>query len=32
MEFIDLHPQYNWLEGYLIDRPSQEWTTFSAQD
>ncbi len=30
-EFIELHPQYNWLEGYLIDRPSQEWTTFSIE-
>ena len=31
-EFIEIHPQYNWLEGYLIDRPSQEWTTFSIED
>ncbi|MBN2017373.1 MAG: hypothetical protein JW794_04485 [Candidatus Cloacimonetes bacterium] len=27
-EFLKQHPQYDWLEGYLSDRPSQEWTIF----
>lgn len=30
-EFIELHPQYDWLKGYLIDRPSQEWAEFSVK-
>jgi len=30
-EFIDLHPQYDWLEGYLIDRHSHEWTIFTIE-
>ena len=30
-EFLKLHPQYDWLEGYLIDRPSQEWAQFSTE-
>lgn len=30
-EFIELHPQYDWLKGYLINRPSQEWATFSSK-
>jgi hypothetical protein len=24
-EFLEKHPQYNWLEGYLEDMPGQEW-------
>jgi hypothetical protein len=24
------HPQWNWLEGYMRDRPAQAWTSFEA--
>jgi len=24
-EFLEKHPQYDWLEGYLEDMPGQEW-------
>jgi len=27
-EFLDEHPQWSYLEGYLKDRPSQPWTFF----
>lgn len=27
-KFLDKHPQWNYLEGYLKDRPSQPWTLF----
>lgn len=29
-EFLDSHPQWGYLKGYLIDRPHQEWAPFSA--
>lgn len=29
-EFLQQHPQWNWQEGYLIDRPSQPWTYFAG--
>jgi hypothetical protein len=28
--FLRQHPQWNWQEGYLIDRPSQPWTFFAG--
>jgi len=24
-EFVDRHPQYDWLGDYLVDRPAQDW-------
>jgi uncharacterized protein CbrC (UPF0167 family) len=27
-EFLRVHSQWNWQEGYLISRPSQPWTLF----
>jgi hypothetical protein len=29
-EFLRLHPQYAWQEGYLRSRPSQPWTLFEG--
>jgi hypothetical protein len=29
-KFLAKHPQWNYLVGYLFDRPSQPWTDFSA--
>ncbi|MEP7146193.1 MAG: C45 family autoproteolytic acyltransferase/hydrolase [bacterium] len=29
-EFLKLHPQWNWQEGYLISRPSQPWTMYNG--
>ncbi|MCD6059103.1 MAG: peptidase [Thermomicrobiales bacterium] len=29
-EFLRLHPQWNWQEGYLYSRPSQPWTLFDG--
>ncbi|MBA2596992.1 MAG: peptidase C45, partial [Chloroflexia bacterium] len=30
-EFLRLHPQWNWQEGYLYSRPSQPWTLFEGE-
>jgi uncharacterized protein CbrC (UPF0167 family) len=30
-EFLRLHPQWNWQEGYLESRPSQPWTEFPGE-
>lgn len=27
-EFMDQHPLWKWMEGYLYDRPTQPWTLF----
>jgi len=27
-EFLEAHPQYDWLKGYLPDLPPQPWTVF----
>jgi len=29
-EFLSAHPQYDYLEGYLKDRPTQPWSLFQA--
>ncbi len=29
-EFLERNPQWNWLRGYLKDRPSQAWTLCKA--
>jgi hypothetical protein len=29
-EFLRLHPQWNWQEGYLRSRPHQPWTLFEG--
>jgi hypothetical protein len=29
-QFLEEHPQWDYLEGYLLDRPSQPWTVFEA--
>ena len=29
-DFFAAHPQWNYLEGYLDDRPTQPWTVFKA--
>jgi hypothetical protein len=31
-EFLKKHPQFDWLEGYLHDRPTQPWVEFSSSD
>ena len=31
-EFLRLHPQWNWQEGYLESRPSQPWTLFPGEE
>jgi len=28
--FLEKHPQYDWMEGILKDRPTQSWTDFKA--
>ena len=30
-EFLRIHPQWNWQEGYLYSRPSQQWTLFDGR-
>ena len=30
-EFLDRNPQWDWLWGYLKDRPTQPWTLFKAE-
>jgi uncharacterized protein CbrC (UPF0167 family) len=30
-EFLRLHPQWNWQDGYLYSRPSQPWTEFPGE-
>ena len=27
--YLEAHPQYDWLAGYLIDRPARTWATFA---
>ncbi len=29
-KYLEEHPQYNWQEGILQDRPTEPWTVFSA--
>jgi hypothetical protein len=29
-QFLRIHPQWNWQEGYLKSRPSQPWTHFDG--
>ena len=29
-QFLTRHPQFDWMEGFLKDRPSQPWATFKA--
>jgi hypothetical protein len=29
-EFLRVHPQWNWQEGYLQSRPHQPWTMFDG--
>ena len=29
-EFLEKHPQYDWMNGLLKDRPTQPWTVFKA--
>jgi hypothetical protein len=29
-EFLNKHPQFDWMNGLLKDRPTQPWTTFKA--
>lgn len=31
-EFLDRNPQWDWLRGYLKDRPSEVWTLFKAMN
>ena len=28
--FMKRHPQWNWLNGYMRDRPSWPWTRFEV--
>lgn len=30
--FLSQHPQWSHLDGYLLDRPKQEWATFTTND
>ena len=29
-KFLDEHPQFEWMNGFLKDRPTQPWTVFKA--
>ncbi len=29
-KFLEQHPQYDWMDGLLKDRPTQSWTVFKA--
>ena len=29
-EFLRIHPQWNWQQGYLVSRPHQPWTPFNT--
>lgn len=29
-KFLEQHPQYDWMNGLLKDRPTQPWTVFKA--
>ena len=29
-DFLKKHPQYEWMNGMLKDRPAQPWTIFKA--
>lgn len=29
-QFLEAHPQYDWMAGLLKDRPTQPWTEFRA--
>jgi len=29
-QFLEKHTQYEWLDGYLKDLPTQPWTVFTA--
>ena len=29
-KFLEEHPQFDWMNGLLKDRPSQPWTTFKT--
>ena len=29
-EFLEAHPQFDWMKGVLKDRPTQPWTIFEA--
>lgn len=31
-QFLEKHPQYDWLEGYLKDLPASPWTIFPAKN
>jgi len=31
-QFIDRHPQYEWLRGYMDDRPTSNWAVFEKRD
>ncbi len=31
-EFLEKHPQYEWLDGYLKDLPAMPWTIFPPQE
>lgn len=28
-DFMDQHPLWKWMDGYLEDRPTQPWTLFN---
>jgi hypothetical protein len=28
--FLEKHPQYDWMDGLLVDRPTQPWTIFKS--
>jgi hypothetical protein len=29
-EYLEKHPQYDWMEGIIKDRPAQPWTVFTS--
>jgi hypothetical protein len=31
-KFLEKHPQYEWLEGYLKDLPAKPWTIFPLKE
>lgn len=28
--FLEKHPQFDWMKGLLVDRPTEPWTTFTS--
>jgi hypothetical protein len=31
-KYLEEHPQFEWMEGLLLDRPTQPWTVFTVRE